>query len=176
MIQLNKDIVELFKIESGFINANISPVRFGEIASFVETTFKPISEARHLRFTIETDAKLPQSMETDLQRLNQILKNLLSNSFKFTEKGEVKLRIYQAEHNWKQGNPSLDNAEKVVAFAISDTGIGIPQERQNIIFEAFQQAEGSTSRKYGGTGPGLAISRGLVRLLGGNSELESFPT
>jgi signal transduction histidine kinase/CheY-like chemotaxis protein/HAMP domain-containing protein len=175
LIQLINDILDLSKIESGFITANISPVRFGEIASFVETTFKPISEARHLRFTIETDPQLPQSMETDLQRLNQILKNLLSNSFKFTEKGEVKLRIYHANNNWKQGNPNLDNAEKVVAFAISDTGIGIPQEKQNIIFEAFQQAEGSTSRKYGGTGLGLSISRGLAELLGGTIELESFP-
>ncbi|MBN9381689.1 MAG: HAMP domain-containing protein [Chitinophagaceae bacterium] len=175
LIQLINDILDLSKIESGFITANISPVRFGEIASFVETTFKPISEARHLRFTIETDPRLPQSIETDLQRLNQILKNLLSNSFKFTEKGEVKLKIYQADNNWKTGNPNLDNSEKVVAFAISDTGIGIPQEKQNIIFEAFQQAEGSTSRKYGGTGLGLSISRGLAELLGGTIDLESFP-
>jgi HAMP domain-containing protein/signal transduction histidine kinase/CheY-like chemotaxis protein len=175
LIQLINDILDLSKIESGFITANISPVRFGEIASFVETTFKPISEARHLRFTIETDPRLPQSMETDLQRLNQILKNLLSNSFKFTEKGEVKLRIYEANRNWKAGNPSLDESRQVVGFAISDTGIGIPQEKQNIIFEAFQQAEGSTSRKYGGTGLGLSISRGLAELLGGTIELESVP-
>jgi len=173
LIQLINDILDLSKIESGFITANISPVRFSEIASFVETTFKPISEARHLRFTIETDPRLPQSMETDLQRLNQILKNLLSNSFKFTEKGEVKLRIYEANRNWKPGNPSLDEARQVVAFAINDTGIGIPIEKQNIIFEAFQQAEGSTSRKYGGTGLGLSISRGLAELLGGTIELES---
>ena len=173
LIQLINDILDLSKIESGFITANISPVRFAEIASFVETTFKPISEARHLRFTIETDPNLPECMETDLQRLNQILKNLLSNSFKFTEKGEVKLKIYDARESWKQGNPMLDNANKVVAFAISDTGIGIPQEKQNIIFEAFQQAEGSTSRKYGGTGLGLSISRGLADLLGGTIELES---
>ncbi len=175
LIQLINDILDLSKIESGFISANISPVRFGEIASFVETTFKPISEARHVRFTIDTDPRLPQTIETDLQRLNQILKNLLSNSFKFTEKGEVKLRIYEATRNWKQSNPNLDNARQVVAFAISDTGIGIPQEKQNIIFEAFQQAEGSTSRKYGGTGLGLSISRGLAELLGGTIELESAP-
>jgi len=176
LIQLINDILDLSKIESGFISANISPVRFGEIASFVETTFKPISEARHLRFTIETDSRLPQAMETDLQRLNQILKNLLSNSFKFTEKGEVKLRIYEAEKNWKPGlSLQLDSSKRVVAFAISDTGIGIPQEKQNIIFEAFQQAEGSTSRKYGGTGLGLSISRGLAELLGGTIELESTP-
>ena len=175
LIQLINDILDLSKIESGFISANLSPVRFAEIASFVETTFKPISEARHVRFTIETDPRLPQSMETDLQRLNQILKNLLSNSFKFTEKGEVKLRIYEANRTWKAGNSSLDDARQVVAFAISDTGIGIPQEKQNIIFEAFQQAEGSTSRKYGGTGLGLSISRGLAELLGGTIELESVP-
>jgi HAMP domain-containing protein/signal transduction histidine kinase/DNA-binding response OmpR family regulator len=173
LIQLINDILDLSKIESGFISANISPVRFAEIATFVETTFKPLSEAKHLRFTIDTDTKLPLSMETDLQRLNQILKNLLSNSFKFTEKGEVKLRIYEANKNWKQSNPNLDAAKRVVAFAISDTGIGIPQEKQNIIFEAFQQAEGSTSRKYGGTGLGLSISRGLAELLGGSIELES---
>jgi HAMP domain-containing protein/signal transduction histidine kinase/CheY-like chemotaxis protein len=175
LIQLINDILDLSKIESGFITANIALVRFGEIAGFVESTFKPISDARHLRFTIETDPRLPETMETDLQRLNQILKNLLSNSFKFTEKGEVKLRIYEANKSWKPGNDSLDNAKKVVAFAISDTGIGIPQEKQNIIFEAFQQAEGSTSRKYGGTGLGLSISRGLAELLGGTIELESQP-
>jgi HAMP domain-containing protein/signal transduction histidine kinase/CheY-like chemotaxis protein len=175
LIQLINDILDLSKIESGFISANISPVRFSEIAAFAETTFKPISEARHLRFTIETDPRLPQSLETDLQRLNQILKNLLSNSFKFTEKGEVKLRIYEAGHNWKPGTPNLDGARQVVAFAIIDTGIGIPLEKQQIIFEAFQQAEGSTSRKYGGTGLGLSISRGLAELLGGTIELESNP-
>jgi len=176
LIQLINDILDLSKIESGFITVNISMVRFGEIASFVETTFKPISEARHLRFTIETDSRLPETMETDIQRLNQILKNLLSNSFKFTEKGEVKLKIYEADRNWKLVNSSLEQARTVVAFAISDTGIGIPQEKQNIIFEAFQQAEGSTSRKYGGTGLGLSISRGLAELLGGTIELESYPS
>jgi HAMP domain-containing protein/signal transduction histidine kinase/DNA-binding response OmpR family regulator len=174
LIQLINDILDLSKVESGFITANISPVRFSEIAGFVETTFKPISEAKHLRFTIDTDAQLPEFIETDLQRLNQILKNLLSNSFKFTDKGEVRLKIYQANKTWKQGyNPVLDASSKVVAFAITDTGIGIPQEKQNIIFEAFQQAEGSTSRKYGGTGLGLSISRGLAELLGGTIELES---
>ena len=118
-------------------------------------------KAKILRFSIEMDEKLPESLETDVQRLNQILKNLLSNAFKFTEKGEVKFRIYEANQNWKQGNPSLDNAKRVVAFEIRDTGIGISKDKQNIIFEAFQQAEGSTSRKYGGTGLGLSISRGL---------------
>ncbi|HYG17730.1 MAG TPA: HAMP domain-containing protein [Ohtaekwangia sp.] len=175
LIQLINDILDLSKIESGFISANISPVAIAEITGFVETTFKPISEARNLRFKIETDSVLPAMIETDIQRLNQILKNLLSNAFKFTEKGEVALKIINANKTWKPGNPNLDGSSKVVAFSISDTGIGIPLEKQQIIFEAFQQAEGSTSRKYGGTGLGLSISRGLAELLGGTIELESIP-
>ncbi|HEY2647754.1 MAG TPA: response regulator, partial [Puia sp.] len=148
-------------------------VKLNEITSFVETTFKHVSESKNLRFVIEMDETLPDSFETDIQRLNQILKNLLSNAFKFTEKGEVRLRIYEAKKNWKQKTNSLENAKKVVAFEIKDTGIGISRDKQNIIFEAFQQAEGSTSRKYGGTGLGLSISRGLADLLGGSIELES---
>jgi CheY-like chemotaxis protein len=175
LIQLINDILDLSKIESGYISTDFINVRFNEITSFVETTFKHVSESKNLRFSIEMDNKLPETIETDIQRLNQILKNLLSNAFKFTEKGEVKLRVYDAIHNWKQSNPSLDNAKKVVAFEIKDTGIGISKDKQNIIFEAFQQAEGSTSRKYGGTGLGLSISRGLADLLGGTIELESEP-
>jgi signal transduction histidine kinase/DNA-binding response OmpR family regulator len=174
LIQLINDILDLSKIESGFITAEFLPVRFREISSFVETTFKPISEAKHLRFNIEVENNLPDTIETDLQRLNQILKNLLSNAFKFTEKGEVKLKVYKANKSWKSRNPNLDSAKNVVAFSISDTGIGISKDKQSIIFEAFQQAEGSTSRKYGGTGLGLSISRGLAELLGGTIELESF--
>jgi len=173
LIQLINDILDLSKIESGYISTDFINLRFNDIMSFVETTFKHVSESKNLRFGIEIDEKLPSSLETDVQRLNQILKNLLSNAFKFTEKGEVKLRIYEASHNWKQSNPSLDGARRVVAFEIKDTGIGISKDKQNIIFEAFQQAEGSTSRKYGGTGLGLSISRGLADLLGGSIELES---
>jgi len=173
LIQLINDILDLSKIESGYISTDFIKVKFNEISSFVETTFKHVSESKSLRFSIEIDDKLPDHIETDVQRLNQILKNLLSNAFKFTEKGEVKLRIYEANHNWKQTNPGLDKASKVVAFEIKDTGIGISKDKQNIIFEAFQQAEGSTSRKYGGTGLGLSISRGLADLLGGSIDLES---
>ena len=175
LIQLINDILDLSKIESGYISTDFINVRFNEITSFVETTFKHISESKNLKFSIEMDQSLPDKLETDVQRLNQILKNLLSNAFKFTEKGGVRLKIYEAKKNWKQTNPSLDNAEKVVAFEIKDSGIGISKDKQNIIFEAFQQAEGSTSRKYGGTGLGLSISRGLADLLGGSIELESEP-
>ena len=173
LIQLINDILDLSKIESGYISTDFVNLRFQEVAAFVQTTFRHISENKNLRFSIDVDEKLPEILETDAQRLNQILKNLLSNSFKFTEKGEVKLHIYEANRNWKQGNPSLDTARRVVAFEITDTGIGIPRDKQNIIFEAFQQAEGSTSRKYGGTGLGLSISRGLADLLGGSIELSS---
>ncbi|MGN6401402.1 MAG: response regulator [Flavisolibacter sp.] len=174
LIQLINDILDLSKIESGYISTDFINVRFHEITSFVETTFKHVSESKNLKFNIDVDERLPESFETDIQRLNQILKNLLSNAFKFTEKGGVQLKIYEAnKKNWKPGNPSLDNAKKVVAFEIKDSGIGISKDKQNIIFEAFQQAEGSTSRKYGGTGLGLSISRGLADLLGGSIELES---
>jgi len=173
LIQLINDILDLSKIESGYISTDFINLHFHEITNFVETTFKHISESKNLRFSIELDDTLPSSLETDAQRLNQILKNLLSNAFKFTEKGEVKFRIYEAHHNWRQSNMNLENALRVVAFEITDTGIGISKDKQNIIFEAFQQAEGSTSRKYGGTGLGLSISRGLADLLGGSIELLS---
>ncbi|WP_423147084.1 HAMP domain-containing protein [Rubrolithibacter danxiaensis] len=168
LIQLINDILDLSKIESGVISADIMPVGFKEIASFVESTFKPISEAKNLNFEIEIDEQLPGIIETDIQRLNQILKNLLSNAFKFTEKGEVKLRIHKPPFN-----EMLANTDSVIAFSIEDTGIGISKKTQSIIFEAFQQAEGSTSRKYGGTGLGLSISKGFAELLGGTIVVES---
>jgi HAMP domain-containing protein/signal transduction histidine kinase/CheY-like chemotaxis protein len=164
LIQLINDILDLSKIESGVIAADVMPVSFKEIASFAESTFKPISEAKNLKFEIEVEETLPEMMETDMQRLNQILKNLLSNAFKFTEKGRVKLHIFRpaADHENPIGAPG-----EVIAFSIEDSGIGISKNTQGIIFEAFQQAEGSTSRKYGGTGLGLSISKGFAELLGG---------
>jgi HAMP domain-containing protein/signal transduction histidine kinase/CheY-like chemotaxis protein len=173
LVQLINNILDLSKIESGHITPHISKSSIAEITSFAETTFKPIAEARKLRYRIETDTTLPENIETDVQRLNQIIKNLLSNAFKFTEQGEVILRIFIAAKGWRKGNPYLDTADQVIAFSISDTGIGISPEKQQIIFEAFQQAEGSTSRKYGGTGLGLSISKGLAELLGGGIEIES---
>ena len=173
LIQLINNILDLSKIESGYITPNIAPVQVDAITSFAATTFKPISEARKLKFSIDAHRSVPATIETDAQRLNQILKNLLSNAFKFTEVGEVALKIFLANKGWRKGNAHLDNASQVLAFSISDTGIGIQPEKQLIIFEAFQQAEGSTSRKYGGTGLGLSISRGLAELLGGTIEIES---
>jgi len=164
LIQLINDILDLSKIESGVIAADVMPVSFKEVISFAESTFKPISEAKNLKFEIELQDGLPELMETDMQRLNQILKNLLSNAFKFTEKGRVKLHIFRPGVG--QENPLSAN-DSVIAFSIEDSGIGISKNTQGIIFEAFQQAEGSTSRKYGGTGLGLSISKGFAELLGG---------
>jgi signal transduction histidine kinase/HAMP domain-containing protein/CheY-like chemotaxis protein len=164
LIQLINDILDLSKIESGVIAADVMPVSFKEIIAFAESTFKPISEAKSLKFEIEMEEGLPELMETDMQRLNQILKNLLSNAFKFTEKGRVKLHIFRPAAG--QENP-LSVSDPVIAFSIEDSGIGISKNTQGIIFEAFQQAEGSTSRKYGGTGLGLSISKGFAELLGG---------
>jgi HAMP domain-containing protein/signal transduction histidine kinase/CheY-like chemotaxis protein len=173
LIQLINSILDLSKIESGHIATNFATVKIEEIVSFAETTFRPISETRNLKFTIETDPALPAYIETDIHRLNQILKNLLSNAFKFTEVGEVSFKIFLSEKGWQSGLSKLGIDNQVVAFSIQDTGIGIPREKQLIIFEAFQQAEGSTSRKYGGTGLGLSISRGLAEALGGKIEIES---
>src|SRR5690606_34950879 len=156
--------------ESGVISADIMPVSFHEIASFAEATFKPISETKNLSFSIAIDPQLPEILETDVQRLNQVLKNLLSNAFKFTEKGGVKMRMYRLGAAIE--NP-IPDSDQVIAFSIEDTGIGISKKTQGIIFEAFQQAEGSTSRKYGGTGLGLSISKGFAELLGGTITVES---
>ena len=171
LIRLINDILDLSKIESGVISVDIMPVGFHEIVSFVETTFRPISETKNLSFKIEIDENLPDKLDTDIQRLTQILRNLLSNAFKFTEKGEIKLRIHR---------PSLDQRSPVagdpfIVFSIEDTGIGIPEKTQSLIFEAFRQAEGSTSRKYGGTGLGLSISKGFAELLGGSILVKSQP-
>jgi HAMP domain-containing protein/signal transduction histidine kinase/CheY-like chemotaxis protein len=170
LIQLINDILDLSKIESGVISADIMPVSFHEIAAFAETTFKPISETKNLSFNIEISEELPEIMETDIQRLNQILKNLLSNAFKFTEKGEVRLKMFKPE---SIKDTPIENADSVIGFSIEDTGIGISKKTQSIIFEAFQQAEGSTSRKYGGTGLGLSISKGFAELLGGTITVDS---
>jgi CheY-like chemotaxis protein len=122
---------------------------------------------------VELGEKLPPAVQTDGKRLQQILTNLLSNAFKFTSKGEVKLKIEQAQYGWSMGHPILDRSSPVIAFSVIDTGIGIPPNKQRLIFEAFQQADGSTSREYGGTGLGLSISRELARLLGGEIRVSS---
>ncbi len=173
LVNLINDILDLSKIESGVISVDNTYVSFSEIVKFVELTFRHMADYKKMKFEIEEDVKLPEFIETDEQRLKQILKNLLSNAFKFTEKGKVTLSVFVADKKKRFDNLMLDKADTVIGFRIQDTGIGISNEKQHIIFEAFQQAEGSTSRKFGGTGLGLSISRGLTSLLGGSMELDS---
>jgi CheY-like chemotaxis protein len=141
----------------------------------VDRTFAQVAQAKKLDFQVELNPDLPRSMFTDDKRLQQIIKNLLSNAFKFTEKGHVKLKVAKAEGGWNSSNDHLNTAGQVLAISVEDSGIGIPEDKQRIIFEAFQQADGTTSRKYGGTGLGLSISREIARLLGGELRVESKP-
>ncbi len=175
LLSLINDILDLAKIESGTVTLDIAPERFSGLQDYVERTFRQVAQDKGLGFTMDAAHGLPAVIHTDEKRLQQILKNLLSNAFKFTEKGSVALRIFLAKSGWTAGHPQLDAAEKVVAFAVTDTGIGIPENKRKVIFEAFQQADGTTSRKYGGTGLGLSISRELTRLLGGEIRVESEP-
>src|SRR6202161_1272 len=175
LLNLITDILDLSKIESGTVSVEAEEVFFASMLDAVERPFRHEAENRHLSFEVETDPHLPRSVVTDSKRLQQVLKNLLSNAFKFTEAGGVRLSVSQARSGWTEGHPILGNAASVVAFEVADTGIGIPFEKQRIIFEAFQQADAGTSRKYGGTGLGLAISRELASLLGGEIQLRSAP-
>jgi CheY-like chemotaxis protein len=173
LLDLINEILDLSKIESGMMDVEVSRVGFGELGDYVERTFRQVAHDKGVDFFIHTDPDLPNGIYTDQKRLQQVLKNLLSNAFKFTERGSVSLRISVAKDGWSDGHPTLDKAPHVIAFAVSDTGIGISPDKHKIIFEAFQQADGTTSRKYGGTGLGLSISREITTLLGGEVRLVS---
>jgi CheY-like chemotaxis protein/two-component sensor histidine kinase len=153
----------------------VGPLRFSDLREFVDRTFRQVADKKGLSFDIDLVPNMPPEVETDSKRLQQVLKNLLSNAFKFTESGNVTLTIQPAKSGWGPDHPILNTAPTVVSFAVRDTGIGIPKDKHAIIFEAFQQADGSTARKYGGTGLGLSISREIARLLGGEIRLESEP-
>ena len=175
LLNLITDILDLSKIESGTVSVEAEEVFFASMLDAVERPFRHEAENRHLSFEVQTDPHLSRSVVTDAKRLQQVLKNLLSNAFKFTESGGVRLAVSPAKSGWSEDHPILGKTASVIAFEVSDTGIGIPFEKQRIIFEAFQQADAGTSRKYGGTGLGLAISRELASLLGGEIQLRSAP-
>jgi HAMP domain-containing protein/CheY-like chemotaxis protein/signal transduction histidine kinase len=175
LLNLITDILDLSKIESGTVTVDAEEVFFSTLVDMVSRTFGHEAESRDLSFDVHVDSSLGRGIVTDPKRLQQVLKNLLSNALKFTSHGGVRLHVSASATGWTPGHPILSQATNVVSFEVSDTGIGIPPEKQRIIFEAFQQADAGTSRKYGGTGLGLAISRELSSLLGGEIHLRSAP-
>ncbi|MGB7777398.1 MAG: HAMP domain-containing protein [Pseudolabrys sp.] len=175
LLNLISDILDLSKIESGTVTVEAEEIFFSNLLDAVGRPFRHEAETRQLSFKVDLDPSLGRSLTTDSKRLQQVLKNLLSNAFKFTDRGGIQLKVFAAPVGWTSTHPVLSQAQSVVAFEVADTGIGIPAEKQKIIFEAFQQADASTSRKYGGTGLGLAISRELSSLLGGEIHIRSAP-
>ncbi len=173
LLRLINDILDLSKIESGTVTLEITDWPLSELPPLLERTFRHVAEATKLDFTIDLSRGLPASIPTDPQRLQQVLNNLLSNAFKFTETGRVEFRAELATSGWSPSHEALNRAEVVIAMSVTDTGIGIAPAQQQSIFEAFAQGDGTTSRKYGGTGLGLSICRELTRLLGGEIKLES---
>jgi HAMP domain-containing protein/CheY-like chemotaxis protein/signal transduction histidine kinase len=173
LLNLINDILDLSKIESGTVAVEAEEITFESLRESVERSFRHIAENKNLPFNIEFDPSLPREFTSDFKRLQQIIKNLLSNAFKFTSRGHVTMRVREANSGWSQDHPILSHANPVLAMEVEDTGIGIAPEKQRLIFEAFQQADAGTARKYGGTGLGLAISRELAALLGGEIRLSS---
>ncbi len=166
LLNLITDILDLSKIESGTVTVEAEEINLVSLRDVMERNFRHVADAKNLPFHVEFGPNLPETICTDPKRLQQILKNLLSNAFKFTSRGHVTMQVSLATGGWTSEHAVLGRAGRVVSFAIRDTGIGIAPEKQRLIFEAFQQADAGTSRKYGGTGLGLAISRELAALLG----------
>src|SRR5205085_10320059 len=173
LLNLSNDILDLSKIESGTVTVDIEEIPFHGLRESLDRNFRHVAEQKNLPLILKFADDLPRTMESDPKRLQEVLKNLLSNAVKFTSHGQVEVRVALATAGWSADHPVLSKAQQVVAFAVEDTGIGVPQDKQRLIFEAFQQADAGTSRKYGGTGLGLAISRELAVLLGGEIRLSS---
>ena len=169
------NILDLSKIESGTLEVDVGEVRLEDLRHFVEGTFRPAAEAKNVEFSVTFSENLPESMLTDPKRLQQIIKNLLFNAFKFTQHGAVSLNVQSIVTGWKTDHEDLNRAAYVLAFEVAATGIDISPEKQQTIFEAFQQVDSSASRNNGGTGLGLAISHELSQLLGGEIRVASNP-
>ena len=171
LLKLINEILDLSKVESGKMEVEVDEVALSEIGESMQRTFAPVAGGKGLEFNIEIARDAPETLQTDTQRLDQVLKNMLSNALKFTEKGSVTLTMRLATRD--EYLTGLNPRNRVLAFEVTDTGIGIPRDKQQLIFEAFQQVDGTTNRKYGGTGLGLSISREITRLLGGRLQVRS---
>ncbi|HEX2724143.1 MAG TPA: response regulator [Gemmatimonadaceae bacterium] len=175
LLALINDVLDIAKVEAGKMEVNAADTPIAELNASLERSFRPMADEKGLQFKLDVQPDVPAMIYTDGQRVEQILRNLLSNAFKFTSEGTVSLTVRKAEPNRRFFQPTLNSGAAVIAFAVADTGIGIPADKQRLIFEAFQQADGTTSRKFGGTGLGLSISREIARLLGGEIRVESIP-
>jgi hypothetical protein len=173
LLELINEILDLSKIEAGKMTVEIVDCPLRDLEGYLRRNFGPTAEQQGVAFSVTVEADTPASLRTDVQRLQQVLKNLLSNAFKFTKEGEVAVEIRRTTDGFHADHPSLGPAAQVLAFSVRDTGIGIPKDKQALIFEAFQQADTGAGRKYGGTGLGLSISREIALLLGGELTLES---
>ncbi|GIP24407.1 response regulator [Paenibacillus sp. J22TS3] len=171
LLKMIDEILDLSKVDAGKMEINEESVSLEELGKFVESNFKEVAAKKQLGLQIEVEKGLPEAVTTDGYRVKQILRNLLSNAFKFTSEGGVSFHITRPKD--EELPLYLDHEAQYVAFTVKDTGIGIPKDKTKLIFEAFQQADGTTSRRYGGTGLGLSISRGLAALLGGGIDLKS---
>jgi signal transduction histidine kinase/DNA-binding response OmpR family regulator len=175
LLNLINDILDLSKIESGTVSIELGDMPMAGLKQHMDRTFRQLASEKGLHFEVDFSDDLPPTIRTDEKRLQQIVLNLLSNAFKFTAEGGVSMLVRPATGGWSPNHPALRDADSVIEIAVSDTGIGIPHDKQRLIFEAFQQADGTTSRKYGGTGLGLSISREIARLLGGELQVRSVP-
>jgi HAMP domain-containing protein/signal transduction histidine kinase/DNA-binding response OmpR family regulator len=175
LLNLINDILDLSKIESGTVAIEIGDMRLQSLKQHMERTFRQLASDKGIDFRVKFDSNLPQTIRTDEKRLQQVVLNLLSNAFKFTSKGSVTLTVRCAKSGWSSNHARLRKGDKALEIAVTDTGIGIPEEKQRLIFEPFLQADGTTSRKFGGTGLGLSISREIARLLGGELQVRSKP-
>ena len=175
LLNLINDILDLSKIESGTVSIELGDMPLAALQQHIERTFRQLASEKGLAFNVNFSTELPQSIHTDEKRLQQVVLNLLSNAFKFTARGRVELDVGIATSGWNTTHPVLRDVTEALAISVRDTGIGIPSDKQKLIFEAFQQADGTTSRKYGGTGLGLSISREIAGLLGGELQVSSTP-
>ena len=173
MLSLINDILDLSKVESGTVSIELGDMPMAGLKQHMERTFRQLASEKGLSFNVEFADELPPTIRTDEKRLQQVVLNLLSNAFKFTAHGGVTLAVRPASGGWSPSHPILRAVDTAIEISVTDTGIGIPQDKQKLIFEAFQQADGTTSRKYGGTGLGLSISREIARLLGGELQVRS---